>query len=96
MRFAIPCLLFLCAAGCANGTSGALGQTNASAACPPSDLVCAISGIDAPIAQGATLPLDVSVTSDGTTTPPLSFVTANENIFTIEDARLHAKNHGLA
>ena len=90
-------LLFLAlATGCAQGSSGALGQTDTTAACPPSELVCAVAGIDAPIAKGATLPIQVSVTTEGAATPPLSFVSANPAVFTIDDARIHAQAPGLA
>lgn len=89
--------LLLCAfPACAQGSAGALGQTQSSAACPPSDLVCAVAGIDAPIAKGAILPIDVTVTSEGTTTPPLSLVSANPAIFTIDEGRLLGIAPGLA
>jgi hypothetical protein len=95
MRSASPLLPFLVlAVGCS--TSGALGQTDTSASCPPSDLHCAVSGINAPIAKGATLPIEVTVTSNGATTPPLSFVSANTDLFTIDDARIHGLKPGLA
>ncbi|MDI3286120.1 hypothetical protein [Polyangium sp. 15x6] len=93
-RFLLPFLAL--ATGCAQGSSGALGQTDTTAACPPSELVCAVAGIDAPIAKGAALPIQVSVTSEGAATPPLSFVSANPAIFTIDDARIHAQAPGLA
>jgi len=97
MRIALsPLILALLAAGCANGTSGALGQTQTSASCPPSDLVCAVAGIDAPIAKGATLPIEITVTSDGSTTPPLSFVSANPSVFKIDDGRVFGLEPGLA
>jgi hypothetical protein len=93
-RLLLPFLAL--AAGCAQSSSGALGQTDTTAACPPSDLNCAVSGIDAPIAKGAALPIQVSVTSEGSATPPLTFVSANPAIFTIDDARIHALAPGLA
>ncbi|MDI1482030.1 hypothetical protein [Polyangium sp. y55x31] len=93
-RFLLPFLAL--ATGCAQGSSGALGQTDTTAACPPSELVCAVAGIDAPIAKGATLPIQVSVTSEGAATPPLSFVSANPAVFKIDDARIHALSPGLA
>jgi hypothetical protein len=98
MRNELACAasLLALAAGCAQGSSGALGQTQTSAACPPSDLVCAVSGIDAPISKGATLPIDVKVTSEGSATPPLSFVSANSSVFKVHDARIHAIGKGLA
>lgn len=94
LRRLLPFLVF--ATGCAQGSAGALGQTDTTAACPPSELVCAVSGIDAPIARGAALPIQVSVTSEGSAAPPLSFASANPDVFTIHDARIHAKEPGLA
>jgi len=98
MRFIKTFLpLLALATGCAQGGStGALGQTETTASCPSSDFVCALSGIDAPIAKGATLPIEVSVTSEGSATPPLSFVTANPSVFRIDDGRIHAIAPGLA
>jgi len=93
-RLLLPFLAL--AAGCAQGSAGALGQTETTSACPPSELVCAVSGIDAPIAKGAALPIQVSVTSEGSATPPLSFVSANPAVFTIDEARIHAQAPGLA
>ncbi len=94
VRLFLPFLVL--ATGCSQGSSGALGQTDTTAACPPSDLVCAVSGIDAPIAKGASLPIEVSVTSEGSATPPLAFVSANPAVFTVDDGRLHAVSPGLA
>jgi len=88
-------ILCVCA-GCAAGSSGALGQTQASPECPPSDLVCAVAGIDAPIARGATLPINVSVTSEGSAAPPLSFVSANPGVFTVDVDRIHGQGPGVA
>jgi len=94
MRFVPLCLVF--ATGCAQGTSGALGQTQASPDCSPSDLVCAVSGLDGPVAVSASLPLDISVTSQGSAAPPLTFVSANTDIFTVRGARLAGLSPGVA
>jgi hypothetical protein len=83
-------------AGCGMGSSGALGQTEASPECSASDLVCAVAGIDAPIATGATLPINVSVTSEGSAAPPLSFVSANPGVFTVDVDRIHGQGPGVA
>ncbi len=97
MRQAFLFLPVLClGAGCAAGSSGALGQTQASPECPPSDLVCAVAGIDAPIARGATLPINVSVTSEGSAAPPLSFVSANPGVFKVDVDRIHGTGPGVA
>jgi hypothetical protein len=93
---ALSFLLLLALPGCAQGSSGALGQTEASPDCPPSDLMCSVSGIDAPIAKGTSLSIHVSVTAQGSAAPPLSFASANPAVFTVDDGRIHAMGKGLA
>jgi hypothetical protein len=92
-----PLLFFLpLLAGCAEGSSGALGQTQASPECSPSDLVCAVSGLDAPIATGASLPVDVSITSQGSAAPPLTFISADPTVFTVSGIHLDGISPGVA
>lgn len=83
-------------AGCAQGSSGALGQTQASPQCSPSDLVCAVGGIDAPVATGASLPIDVSVTSQGSASPPLTFASADPTVFTVSGIHVDGIAPGVA
>ena len=93
----LPLLLPLPAlAGCAQGSSGALGQTQASPQCAPSDLVCAVGGIDAPLATGASLPINVSITSQGSASPPLTFVSADPAIFTVSGVHIDGISPGVA
>jgi len=97
MHFWCPLLFVpLLLAGCAEGSSGALGQTQASPQCSPTDLVCAVSGLDAPLATGASLPVDVSIASQGSASPPLTFVSADANVFSVSGVRLNGIAPGLA
>jgi len=94
MRLLALCLLFL--SGCAEGTSGALGQTQATPNCSPSDFVCAVSGLDGPIAVSASLPIHIAVTSQGSASPPLDFRSANTDIFTLNESRISGVGPGVA
>lgn len=97
MRLRLPLLFLpLVVAGCAEGSSGALGQTQASTQCSPTDLVCAVSGLDAPVATGASLPVDISVGSKGSASPPLTFQTADAGVFTVSGFRLNGIAPGMA
>jgi hypothetical protein len=59
--------LLVCAAGytAGCGTDGALEQVAVSPQCDPDDAVCTTLGLDAPLAAGAIVPLDVSVQTPG-------------------------------
>jgi hypothetical protein len=93
------CSWFLIAAGvagCASGSEGALGQTETNAACSPADLVCALSGLDAPIALGATLPVDMAVTVQGSSAPPLSLMSGHPDVLAVDGHRITGAGRGLA
>ncbi|AUX39655.1 uncharacterized protein SOCE26_010500 [Sorangium cellulosum] len=96
MRWPLSLIFLPLLAGCAQGSSGALGQTQASAQCSPTDLVCAVSGLDAPIATGASLPVDISVASQGSASPPLTFLSGDDGVFTVRGVRLDGIAPGVA
>jgi hypothetical protein len=83
-------------AGCAESSEGALGQTVTSPECAPSDLVCAISGLDAPLALGATLPVDIRVTAMGSAAPPLALVSGNAEVLGVDGNRITGAGRGIA
>ncbi|EYF07856.1 hypothetical protein [Chondromyces apiculatus] len=96
MRFWLVPLFLPALAACAEGSSGALDQTQASPQCSPSDLVCAVGGIDAPIATGASLPIDVNVTSQGSAAPPLTYVSADSSVLTVRGVHVDGIAPGVA
>jgi hypothetical protein len=79
--------------GCAEG---ALGQSQASPDCSPSDFVCAVHGLDKPLAAGTSLPVDVSLDLQGSATPPLSLVSGDTAVFTVDGSVLRGEGPGLA
>lgn len=93
---AAVCLLAGALSACAEGSEGALGQVAASPECASSDLVCAISGLDAPIALGATLPVDVRVTAMGSAAPPLALSSGNPAVLAVDGNRITGAGRGIA
>jgi hypothetical protein len=83
------------APGCA-GEDGALQQSTITEGCAPSDVACQTAGLDAPLAEGATLPVDVSVDLVGSGGPQISLASANPDVFTIEEQRLVGARAGVA
>jgi hypothetical protein len=84
----------LSAMSCAS--EGALGQSQSSAACSPSDFVCAFQGLDKPLAAGATLPIDVTLDLQGSATPPLALLSADDTVLAVDGSVLTGKGPGLA
>ena len=80
--------------GCAS--EGALGQSQSSPDCSPSDFVCAVHGLDKPLAAGTTLPIDVSLDLQGSATPPLTLLSGDESVITVDGSVLRGKGPGLA
>jgi len=80
--------------GCAGDS--ALGQGDLNANCAPSDLVCAMAGFDAPIAEGASLPIDVNVDLTGSGAPEIQLVSGNPDVFSVEGQRLRGGRTGVA
>src|SRR5688500_14092291 len=64
--------LALMACGMDSGTSGAMGQSSATPDCAPSDTNCLEDGLDAPVAVGARLPVDVRITAKGVSSPKMT------------------------
>ncbi|GAC1351426.1 MAG: hypothetical protein NVS3B20_05510 [Polyangiales bacterium] len=87
---------FIVACGSSRSTEGALKQTSTSEHCAPSDAVCAFDGLNASIAVGSDLSLNVVVTTQGAATPPLTLGSANEAVFAIDGHRLHATAPGMS
>jgi hypothetical protein len=83
-------------AGCGDsgGTTGALDQSSARPDCAPDDTACQIDGLDAPLAVGAHLPLDVHVTARGVASPKLSLEPARSDVIAVEEGQLVGKAVG--
>lgn len=78
-------------AGCAN--DGALGQSQVS---PSGEGESAPGGFEAPVAVGGSQLVDVHVTLQGSTSPPLTLLSGNESIFTVEGQTLVGTGPGVA
>lgn len=84
-------------AGCAtdsSGTDGALSQTATRPDCAPNDTACQIDGLNAPLALGARLPLDINVTARGVASPLLTLEPARADILAVESGHLIGKSEG--
>lgn len=84
-------------AGCGSdegGTTGAMGQSQTEPDCAPSDQACLESGLDAPLAVGARLPLDVRVTARGVAAPKIALETAREDVIGVDRGMLVGKAPG--
>jgi hypothetical protein len=82
--------------GCAN--EGALGQSmigQKSPGCGAGDN-CPSLAFDAPIAVGASLPLDIDLSLKGGGAPPLTLVSGNESVFRAEGLTLTGVGPGVA
>lgn len=93
------CSLFLGSAlsGCGTeGTSGALGQSEVSPGCSSADGPCLTSGLDAPIAMGARVPIEVSIVAQGAAAPPLTFVSGNTSVFSVDGTEVVGEGGGVA
>ncbi|MBS2016288.1 MAG: hypothetical protein JST00_25620 [Deltaproteobacteria bacterium] len=88
-------LLVACGAGdTVSGTAGAMQQTSVKPDCAPNDAACQSDGLDAPLAVGARLPLDVSVTARGVAAPKLVFEPARADVLDVTGAELFARAPG--
>lgn len=88
----VPALAAL--GGC--GTEGALGQSRINPSCAPTDLACVVSGFDAPLAEGATIPVEVQLELQGSAAPELDLVSGDPAVFTVEGQRLRGARAGVA
>jgi hypothetical protein len=58
--------------------------------------VCVAHGLDKPLAAGTTLPIDVSLDLAGSATPPLTLISGDETVFTVDGTVLRGAGPGLA
>lgn len=77
-------------------SQGGLGQSQTNAQCSPSDFVCVAGGLDKPLAAGTTLPVDVTLDLQGSATPPISLLSGDESVITVDGAVLRGEGPGLA
>ena len=76
------------------GTSGAMGQSSATPDCAPNDSSCLEDGLDAPVAIGARLPIDVRVTAKGVSSPKMTLEAARSDVLSVEGGALVGKAPG--
>lgn len=88
----LPALAAL--AGCAG--EGGLEQSRINPACAPTDLSCVVAGFSAPLAEGATVPVDVQLDLQGSAAPTLELVSGNPEVFEVEGQRLRGARAGVA
>lgn len=86
--------LALVACGMDSGTSGAMGQSSATPDCAPNDSDCLEDGLDAPVAVGARLPVDVRITAKGVSSPKMTLEAARSDVLSVEGAALVGKSPG--
>lgn len=83
-----------CADGGSSGTTGAMQQSTSRPDCAPNDIACQADGLDAPLAVGARLPIDVHVTARGTAAPKIALEAARDAVLGLEDGALVGKAPG--
>ncbi len=86
--------LAACGSSGESGTQGAMQQSSARPDCAPNDTSCQSDGLDAPLAVGARLPLDVHITARGVAAPKLLLEAARAEVIGIEEAELVGKSPG--
>src|SRR5262245_25846106 len=84
----------LVACGSDTGTSGAMGQSSTTPDCAPSDTNCQEDGLDAPLAVGARLPVDVRITARGISAPKMTLEAARADVLSVEGGALVGKTPG--
>ncbi|MBX3188905.1 MAG: hypothetical protein KF819_17935 [Labilithrix sp.] len=90
-------VLFACGGGdSTTGTSGAMQQSSARPDCAPNDTSCQLDGLDAPLAVGARLPLDVRITARGVAAPKIALEAARADVLEIRGAELVGKAPGFS
>jgi hypothetical protein len=87
--------LLTAVAGCSQGSPGALGQANFSTDCAPEDEACLASGLDAPIAVGAELALDVSTRFAGAAALELTLEPVDSRVLEASGNRLTGVQPGV-
>lgn len=86
--------LALVACGSDPGTSGAMGQSSTTPDCAANDTDCQEDGLDAPVAVGARLPVDVRITARGVSAPKMTLEAARSDVLAVEDGALVGKSAG--
>jgi hypothetical protein len=76
------------------GTQGAMQQSSASPECAPNDTSCQNDGLDAPLAIGARLPIDVKITARGVAAPKLLLEAARADVLDVTGAELFGRGPG--
>lgn len=89
---AAPALVLACGEG--GGTTGAMQQSTTTPECAPNDSACQDDGLDAPLAVGARLPLDVHVTARGVAAPKIALEAAREDVLAVDGATLMGRSPG--
>jgi hypothetical protein len=86
----------LVAAGCGadGGTTGALEQSTTRPDCAPEDAACQSDGLDAPVAIGARLPLDLHITARGVAAPKMILESARTSVLLVDGVTLIGKSPG--
>ena len=77
-----------------SGTSGAMGQSSTTPDCAPNDSNCLEDGLDAPVAVGARLPVDVRITAKGVSSPRMTLEAARSDVLAVESGALVGKAPG--
>jgi len=86
-------IFFLAACGSDSGGTGALGQSETSPECDPGDVSC---GLDGPIAVGARLPLNISITAPGVAASSITLESTKTNVLAIDGASVRGVTPGFA
>src|SRR5688500_3543626 len=86
--------LLLVACGSDSGTSGAMGQSSTTPDCAPNDRNWQEDGLDAPVAVGARLPVDVRITAKGVSAPKMTLEAARSDVLAVEGGALVGKAPG--
>jgi hypothetical protein len=86
--------LVACGMDASTGTGGAMGQSSATPDCAPNDSNCLEDGLDAPVAVGARLPVDVRITAKGVSSPKMTLEPARSDVLAVEGGALVGKSPG--
>jgi hypothetical protein len=78
------------------GGGGELGQGDVTANCDGFGAKCGITGIDHPIAVGATLPVTVDSALFGAATPELSLTSGRPSVLKVDGSNVTALHEGMA
>lgn len=91
---ALAALLVAACASDSGGTTGAMGQSSTTPDCAPEDTNCQDDGLDAPLAVGARLPIDVRITARGVSAPKMTLEPARSDVISVESGALVGKASG--